>query len=170
LDLESIAPRPSAWLVASTKPQCDNWAAANCAAQGFTTYRPRLLRKQRRPGQPQRFTAAPLFPNYLFVAFTDNWPRLLATYGVTSVLRTGDKPCLVANHLVEQLKAREVNGVVQLPKIQVGQRVHIVRGPFSHQSGLYQGQSAQERVSVLIDVMNRKLRVFVAADAVQVAA
>jgi transcriptional antiterminator RfaH len=170
LDANLDPSRPSAWLVATTKPQCDNWAAENCVAQGFIPYRPQLLRRQRRPGQPQRFTAAPLFPNYMLIAWNENWPRLLATFGITSVLRYGDKPSLVADHIVRQLRQREVNGIIQLPKLSEGQRIHIVRGPFAQHSGLYQGMASQERVKVLLDVMGRKLRAFVAADAVQIAA
>lgn len=162
---------PSSWLIATTRPLSEASATRNCLAQGFEVYRPLLLRRQRQqPGRPCKYIASSLFPNYLFIRYRDAWPRLLSTVAVTSVLRYGDKPSTIPDHLLQQLRKREVDGIIQLPKPQPGQRVHVVRGPFAGHSGLFQGMSGPERVRVLLEVLERRLRVFIAVDAIAIAA
>jgi transcriptional antiterminator RfaH len=160
------------WLVATTKPHRELWAAENCHAQGFVSYRPMLLKRQRQPtaGSRSRFVAAPLFPAYLFIQLSEQWPRLLNTFAVTGVIRYGDNPAWLPDKAVQQLRQREINGIIQLPKPEPGQRVHIVRGSFIHHDGLFAGMASHDRVKVLLDVLGRRLKVFVPADAVQLAA
>lgn len=155
------------WLVVTTRPHREAWAAENCLAQGFEPYRPLIMRKQRIPA---RIVAVPLFPSYMFVRFTETWPRLLSTFGISGLIRHGDDPATVAGHVVAQLKRHEIDGIVQLPKPRPGMRVNIVRGSFEGKTGLYLGQSNHDRTRILLDVLGRKLKVFIAADAVQLAA
>jgi transcriptional antiterminator RfaH len=160
------------WLVATTKPHRELWAAENCHAQGFVSYRPMLLKRQRQPTATSRsrFVAAPLFPAYLFIQLTEHWPRLLNTFGVTGVIRHGEVPAWIADKTLQQLRQREVHGIIQLPKPEPGQRLRIVRGSFAHHDGLFVGMASHDRIKVLLEVLGRRLKVFVPADAVQLAA
>ncbi len=155
------------WLVVTTRPHREAWAAENCLAQGFETYRPLIMRKQRIPA---RIIAVPLFPSYMFVRFTESWPRLLSTFGVSGLIRHGDDPATIHDAIIHQLQQREIDGIVQLPKPKPGMRVNIVRGSFEGKTGLYLGQCTHDRTRILLDVLGRKLKVFIAADAVQLAA
>jgi transcription antitermination factor NusG len=156
------------WLVITTQSHRERLACENCTAQDFTVYQPRILHKVRKP--LTRFIPLSLFPGYLFVQYTPNWPRLLSMTGITSVIRHGERPSLLNDQQLDELRAREIDGFVRLPTLTSGQLVRIKSGVFSGKTGLFLGQGRNDRVKVLLSVLNRQMRVFVAEEAVEAAA
>ena len=125
---------------------------------GFVSYVPRT--KTRRSGKT---IIAPLFSGYLFVQIVDYWYAIEKTPGVLRVLRTGDEPDRLPEHVIVDLHKAEVGGFIRLPKPQAlikhGDRVRILTGPFRDHVGLFDGQSAQERERILLDLLGRKVRI-----------
>jgi transcriptional antiterminator RfaH len=75
--------------------------------------------------------------------------------------------------VIESLRAKEdERGFVQLqvrPQFRVGQKIKIENGVFASCLGLFEGMSDRERVVVLLDLFNRKVRVALDGDFVAAA-
>jgi transcriptional antiterminator RfaH len=66
--------------------------------------------------------------------------------------------------VIDALKSREVNGLVALeqrPRFAPGDSVRIVDGVFANCLGLFERMPDKDRVSVLLDLLGRKVRVLV---------
>jgi transcriptional antiterminator RfaH len=155
----------SRWYVAQTQPNAESKAVAHLGRQGFATYLPRYL-KRRRHARRVDVVSAPLFPRYLFI-------EIDTTIGVSRLVCTGDTPTPVSNQVVTLLKGREdPAGFIQLdhqPQFRVGDKIRILDGVFCDCLGLYDGMSDRDRVTILLDLLGRKVRVQVDAEAVAAA-
>ena len=84
----------------------------------------------------------------------------------------GDGPAQLGNHIIDELRARERGGAVELPrreKFKVGDRVKVLQGPFANHFGLYAGQRPHERVLVLLALLGGQQRVELAQDGIETA-
>jgi transcriptional antiterminator RfaH len=124
----------SRWYVAQTQPHAEAKASLHLRRQGFSIYLPRYL-KQRRHARRIDEIAAPLFPRYLFVAVdlaTQPWLSIDSTFGVSRLVRHGERPAPISEHVIEAL---------------------------CDCAGLYEGMSSHERVAILLELLGRKVRV-----------
>jgi transcriptional antiterminator RfaH len=163
------------WYVAQTHPHAETKASLHLRRQGFDVYLPRYL-KQRRHARRVEKIAAPLFPSYLFVTIdiaTQRWLSIDSTFGVTRLVRVGDRPAPVPQSVIDALKGRENSaGIVQLdrrPRFLPGEKIRVVGGAFCDCYGLYEGMSARERVAILLDLLGRKVRVILDTDIIEAA-
>lgn len=163
------------WYVVQTQANAENKAIAHLGRQGFATYLPRYL-KRRRHARRIDIVAAPLFPRYLFVEIdmgVQRWRSIYSTVGVSRLVSNGDFPAPVPDEVISSLKRREsTSGFVQLdhrPKFKAGDKVRILEGAFYDCLGIYDGMSDRERVEILLDLLGRKVRVFMNADAIAAA-
>jgi transcriptional antiterminator RfaH len=163
------------WYVAQTHPHAEVKASEHLRRQGFGIYLPRYLKERRHARRADRI-AAPLFPRYVFVSIdlaTQRWLSIDSTFGVTKLIRNGDVPALVPQHIIDELKYREDgNGFVPLirrPRFAPGDKIRVVGGAFSDCCGLYDGMSSRERVAILLDLLGRKVRTIVATDFIEAA-
>jgi hypothetical protein len=75
----------------------------------------------------------------------------------------GESPDIVPPGVIEQLRRRQdLDGFIELPKRQRGDRIRIRRGPFAGHEGLVAGMSAHERIRVLLGVLGGQSTVIVA--------
>jgi transcriptional antiterminator RfaH len=163
------------WYVVQTQPNAESKAVAHLERQGFATYLPRHL-KRRRHARRVDVVAAPLFPRYLFVEVDmaiQRWRSIYSTIGVSRLICTGDVPTLVPAHVVATLKEREdAAGFIQLdrqPLFRLGDKIRVLEGVFSDCLGLYDGMPDRDRVAILLDLLGRKVRVLLNAEAVAAA-
>jgi transcriptional antiterminator RfaH len=161
-----------AWYVVQTQPKAESKAIAHLERQGFATYLPRY-RKRRRHARRVDVVAAPLFPRYLFVEIDmaiQRWRSIYSTIGVSRLICTGDVPTPVPGHVVATLRGREdAAGFIQLdrqPSFRVGDKIRVREGLFSDCLGLCDGMRDRDRVAVLLDLLGRKVRVLLDAEAV----
>jgi transcriptional antiterminator RfaH len=146
----------------------------NLERQNFPTYLPRYL-KHRRHARRVEIIPAPLFPRYLFVAIdiaSQRWRCIQSTFGVAQFICNGDMPSPVSGAIVDELRRREdEKGFVRLPRRSFarGEKVRIVKGVFSPCLGLFEGMTDNERVTVLLDLLGRKVRVIMDVDAIAAA-
>jgi transcriptional antiterminator RfaH len=157
--------------VAQTHPHAEAKASAHLQRQGFETYLPRYLKKRRHARRTET-VAAPLFPRYLFVAVdmtTQRWLSIRSTIGVTRLVCDGDRPAPVPISVFDALKHREdANGLIQLdhkPRFSPGEKVCVLEGAFQDCLGLYEGMDSNERVTILLDLLGRKVRVSLQSEA-----
>jgi transcription antitermination factor NusG len=156
----------SDWFVVRTQPRRERWAAENVARAGYTYYLPEIMETIRSHcgGVRRReFQVKPLFPSYLFAqAEHGQWHELLRTFGVVALVQgAGGAPGMLRASAMATIRAWENNGVVELPTSATGfqpnQRVTITSGAYAGFTGLVQGNSASERIQVLLDYMGRKV-------------
>jgi transcriptional antiterminator RfaH len=98
----------------------------------------------------------------LFIRIVDRWHIIESTIGVTKVLTSGGAPARLRDEIVSQIKSREVSGLVKLPsaakRFHRGDRLAIAKGSFRGHVCLFEGMSAHDRVSVLLELLGRKVR------------
>ena len=160
------------WYVVQTQVNCEAKAAENLRRQGYETYLPRYL-KRRRHARKVDFTAKPLFPRYMFVAIdvaAQRWRSIQSTFGVSRLVTNGDEPAALPEGVVRALKAREDDrGFVKLderPAFAPGDKLRVLAGAFMDNVCLFNGMADHDRVSILLDMLGRKVRVLLDADLV----
>lgn len=162
------------WYVVQTQVNGEAKAAENLRRQGYQTYLPRHL-KRRRHARKVDFVAKPLFPRYMFVAIdiaTQRWRSVQSTIGVSRLVTNGDEPAAVPDGVVRALRAREdAKGFVKLdaPAFAPGDKVRVLAGAFVDNAGLFNGMADHDRVSILLEMLGRKVRVLLDADMVTAA-
>jgi transcriptional antiterminator RfaH len=165
----------SRWFVAQTHPHCEVKAAVHLGRQGFATYLPRYLKRRRHARRVEQ-TAAPLFPRYLFVSIdlaTQRWLSIDSTIGVTRLVCNGEIPTPVPHPVIDAIRRREdANGFVQLlhrPQFAPGDKIRVIEGALDGCCGLYEGMSSRQRVTILLDLLGRKVRALVDTDFIEAA-
>lgn len=162
------------WYAVQTHANAEMKASAQLQRQGFEVYLPRFL-KRRRHARKIETVAVALFPRYLFVGVdlkTQPWRSIHSTVGVSRLLCNGDAPAQVASGIITELQSRhDERGFIKLdpkPPFAPGDTVKVVGGAFSSCLGLFEGMSDNQRISILLDFLGRKVRVVL--DSVDVAA
>ena len=163
------------WYVVHTRTHAESKAAQHLQRQGFGIYLPRY-RKRRRHGRRVDTIAAPLFPRYMFVTVDvalQRWRAIQSTVGVARLVCNGIGPAAVPDTVIDGLKRGEdEDGFIRLnprPQFAPGDKVRIVDGVFASSLGLFEGMTDRERVTVLLDLLGRKVRVKLDTDFVTAA-
>jgi transcriptional antiterminator RfaH len=163
------------WYVAQTQANGEAKAAEHLRRQGYEIYLPRYL-KRRCHARKVDFVAKPLFPRYLFVAIdmaTQRWRSIQSTSGVSRLVTNGDEPAAVPEGIVRALRAQEdAKGFVKLdaaPAFAPGDKVRVLAGAFVDNAGLFNGMADHDRVSILLEMLGRQVRVVLDADLVAAA-
>jgi transcription antitermination factor NusG len=145
--------------------------ALHClAAAGYVVYYPRL-REQRRSFGRKIEVRPPLFLNYAFVRIELQWYAARWAPGVCRLVTAGDgRPAIVSEAIISEIKAREVCGLVELPRSRLGPgaKVRIVEGPLSGIEGLCSGMKPRQRIEILLQLLGAHQRVTLAKDAIEV--
>jgi transcription antitermination factor NusG len=82
----------------------------------------------------------------------------------------GERPARVPDAVIAEIKSRERNGFVELPKprgLAPGTRVRVIGGPLQNQIGLLGALRAHERVLVLLNLLGGQQRVELARSAIE---
>ena len=153
------------WFVVHTHVRAENKAFAQLTRQRFPAYLPRYL-KRRHHARRWEWVAAPLFPRYLFVALDlarDRWRAVHSTFGVRELVCAGDHPLPVPAEVVEGIRACEdEHGFVAINSdspFRKGDPVRVTDGAFTGIVGLFERESDEERVVVLLDLLGRHVKV-----------
>jgi transcriptional antiterminator RfaH len=149
------------WCVARTEPRRESAAQHFLQLAGYTVYLPRLRVVRARHGRKTERRPV-LFPSYLFVLVQSGWWSARWCPGVASLLTSGDAPMPVPDVLIAEIRSRECNGLVELPRrdgFKAGDRVRVTQGPLLGHIGLYAGMRPHERVLVLLGLLGAEQRV-----------
>jgi transcriptional antiterminator RfaH len=144
--------------------------ALHCLSKvnGFEVYSPRIRPARARRGDDTR----PLFPGYCFVLIISQWWAARWSPGVIRLVMDGLQPAPVPSHVLDEIRCREVRGVVELPKppgLHAGDRVKVLGGPFQGYFGLYAGMKPRERVEVLLMLLGAQQRVTLSKGSIELA-
>jgi transcriptional antiterminator RfaH len=99
--------------------------------------------------------STPLFFGYAFVLITLQWHCINGTPGVVKLIMSGGIPAKVPDQVIADIRKREHNGAVVLPKraLQYGDR-----GPLSGRLALFDDMAPRERVFVLLTLLGSERR------------
>jgi transcriptional antiterminator RfaH len=153
------------WFLAQVKPNADQIARRNLERQGFTIFQPMERRTAVRRGKLVE-QVRPFFSGYLFVTYPSAsapWSLVNSTYGVSRLVKTGDRPAEVPPEVVANLfKACDEDGVIiAAPAVSVGDRVEVMRGALTNFVGQIQRLTPDERAIVLLDIIGKQTKVMV---------
>ena len=153
------------WAAAQIHGQRERLALHCLGLAGFTTWLPRI--RERRIIQGRRRIVTPaLFPGYIFVVIELQWSAARYCPGVIRLVMDGERPARVPDRVVEELRGRERNGVIELPepppRLRPGGRIRVTGGPFRGHLGLVAGMVARERVIILLSLLGGQQRVTMA--------
>ncbi len=161
------------WYVVNSQPGAEAKATWHLERQGYRVYLPRW-RKRRSHARRIDWVAAPLFPRYLFVGFdieTTGWRAIHSTVGVSHLVCNGGLPTPMPEGIVEEIRARESeSGLIEVnPSFRKGQPVIVGEGPFLDQIGLFERMDDAARVTILLNLLGRDVRVKVSTYSIRAA-
>src|SRR5262245_40151893 len=146
----------SYWAVVRLEPHREQLALRCLGLAGYETYFPRL--REHRISHGRRIEIRPpLFPGYCFLTVDAQWYAARWSIGVIGLIMDGIRPARVADQIIDGLRKRERNGLIELPKrsgFKPGDKVRILQGPCVGRLGLYAGMRARERVLVLLALVD----------------
>lgn len=149
------------WFVGKTKQGRETYARLNLERQHFVTYLPMYVSEWARLPRIR-----PFLPSYIFLWLDPNnqpWRAVLSTFGMSSVLTSGDHPAPIAEWIVTGIKEREVDGLVRLPpraicKFKKGDRIMIKGNPIE---ALFDEVLDHRRALVFLNLLGRTNRLIV---------
>ena len=160
--------RPETWLCAYTKPHREFFAAANLERENFEVYLP--VTKITRQARMYRI---PMFGRYLFVKQCEKQNKLRAVDGIAGIITTNDEPIVIKQQIIDELRNREVNGIIQTEEIRIatpgfcpGERVRITSGAHSGLIGYFERLVNKRRAQVHIEGRGALCQVNIGLDAI----
>ncbi|HEY1980230.1 MAG TPA: transcriptional activator RfaH [Xanthobacteraceae bacterium] len=165
----------SSWYVVHTRPREELKAFEHLRRQSYEVYLPRFAKKIRHARRVER-VLRPFFPRYCFISLNlevQGWRSIRSTVGVDDLVRFGEQPTPVPPGVIEELKNHEdADGCIgfnRQKQLKKGDKVVVLSGPFSRLLGLCESVSDDERISILLDLLGRKVRVFIETETVAAA-
>ena len=157
------------WYLLQCKPRDCFRAQANLDLQGVCNYLP-LHSVQRKRARQVFWSREPLFPHYLFIRVPTqcNWASIRSTRGVAKVISFNGMPISVDQEIVYGLrrKCAELEGSGSLPLYEAGQKVVITDGCFKELEAIVQCTRGEERVVLLLNLLNRSQRIELPTDSI----
>jgi transcriptional antiterminator RfaH len=156
------------WACARLEPRREAVAEHFLTLAGYEVYIPRIRERRIRSGRRLE-TLAPLFPSYAFVGIANGWHTVRWSIGVIALIMSGDRPAVVADRIIDEIRSREIRGTVVLPERELvpGARVRVLAGPFRDQLAIFAGMRPRERVEVLLSLLGGQQRVTLPSGAVE---
>ena len=157
------------WCAARLLARHEAYALHCLALRGYATYLPRLREHRVVRGRKVE-SYPPLFPGYCFVVIELQWHTAGWAPGTNGLVMSGNLPVRVPDAVIADLRAREVDGYVQLPKpreLRRGDRVCVTHGLLAGQLGIYAGMKPHQRVEVLLQLLGSMQRVTLPRGAIE---
>ena len=153
------------WHAVFCKPRQDDRAEFHLRNQGFETFRPRVREARVRNGK-RRLVVESMFPRYLFIRLAaggQDWAPIRSTRGAVGLVRHGNEVATVPEAVVNDIRRRaDEHGVVHLGgsiEFQPNETVEITDGPLAGYRALFEARTGEERVAVLLTLLNRQRRI-----------
>lgn len=142
------------WYLLQCKPQQTARAQWHLEHQGFDCYAPLHPAKRIAKGKVEIRSEA-LFPGYLFISLDaeSNWQAVRCTRGVSKVVSFNGMPHPVPDALIAALRQRLASPTEPAPLFRAGERVVITEGCFKHVEAIVKSVRADERVVVLMTIL-----------------
>jgi len=140
------------WFVLNTKPKKEFHVEKIFTEAGFEIYNPKFRHDER---------IKPFFSGYEFIRFEhpNDYRLVRYTRGVKKVIGNQKGPIPISEEVIGQMKAREVNGLIELLKYgeepAVGDEIEVVEGPLKGLRGVFKRElTERERVLILLNYVS----------------
>ena len=150
------------WRAVLCRPRQERRAEAHLENQGFEVFLPRMRARTRVQGKWTTKVEA-LFPRYLFIQleeFADDFSTIRSTRGVISLVRFGNEFPTLENGIIHELRARQNDsGVIDLSTamdLRANDPVEITNGAMAGLKAVFLAQNGEERVTVLLKLLNNE--------------
>lgn len=145
------------WYAVYTKAKKEYGVAQLLSNAGMEVLSPRLKLKKSHRGKRIEIIE-PLFPCYIFAQFDYPHDYRLVKYtrGVRRVVGTSREPLPVDDWIISMIKARLVDGIVELkpPVFKRGDVVEVTDGPFQGLMGIFEREiPGKQRALLLLDTI-----------------
>ena len=162
------------WFILQFKPNSHHQAVKNLKQQGFETFLPLNASTSRKAS---RFVTStkPLFPGYMFISFDKTelkWQKINNTYGVSRLITFNSILKSIPTTFVEDLKRRyDLSGkLIPIKKLNKGDQVKLLNGPFTNFIATVEKYETDQRIWILMDIMNQKTKIQTCSNALQASA
>ena len=162
------------WYLLRCKPREDSRAEQHLLNQAFTIFRP-LIVQEKLVRRQKKTVVESLFPGYIFIFLKqdEDWSTIQYTRGVINFVRFGQWPTPVDKKSMDFLQSRvdEFCHVKNIAKelFVKNTKLAITSGPFKGLEGIFQKETGDERVVLLLHFMQKQHTVKVPLAAVEVA-
>lgn len=140
------------WYVINTKSKKEFQVAKMFGQAGFEYYYPAYRHEGR---------IRPFFPGYgfLYFDFPEQYQLVRFTRGVKRVEGNRQGPIPIPQEVVRAIKAREVDGLIELekhgPEPAVGDEVEVAEGPLKGLKGIFKKETSdRDRVLILLNYVS----------------
>ena len=157
---DSSASNRVRWCVVQWKQREERRALENLERQGFICYLPTVLVETLSHGS-RHDIPEPLFPGYLFIEpdeLDDDWHRIRSTRGVIRLVRFSENPVPEPDETIARICQRLARDKPRIPYLKPGERFRVTQGPFAEVEGIFVAHDGQERVVLLINILNSEQR------------
>lgn len=158
-----------AWYLLQCKPRDGFRADEHLQNQGFSTFHPTHPVRKTQRGKPVVLIES-LFPYYVFVRLHKdvNWVTIRSTRGVARIISFNGHPTPVADAIVHGLRFQcaILNNEVPDLMFKPGETVTIIDGCFKDLKAVVSATKGDERVVLLLNMLNRPQYVEVPVQAV----
>ena len=151
------------WYILQFKPNSHYQATKNLNRQGYETFLPLYDNTTRKTS---RFisTRKPLFPGYMFITFDiieNGWHKINNTYGVSKLVTFNSQLKPIPTIFIDNLMMRYDSSGKLLPvkELKKGDQVKVLMGPFADFIATVETYEMEQRVWILMDLMNRKTKI-----------
>jgi transcriptional antiterminator RfaH len=162
------------WYAARAKPGHERVAMVNLARQDFPAYYPQITIERRRRDRIVNDTE-PLFPGYILIQFelaVGAWKAINGTRGIIRLLGFGDEgtPSPLPIGEIERLQDRETSGSLCVSEVVRISRDDVCRIKFGNAVDKIGPvlRTRGERITLLLDLLGRKVPVTVPMHALEV--
>lgn len=163
---------PKEWYILQYKSNSHQLAARHLNQQNFETFLPLQnisIRKISKFMNANR----PLFPGYMFVAFdikNNQWRKINSTYGVSRLITFNSTLRSVPKSLIDSLMSRcDISGkLLSTDYLKKGDQVKVLSGPFTNFIATVETFEADQRISILMDLLGRKTKIKAKANVLQI--
>jgi transcriptional antiterminator RfaH len=158
------------WCAARLQARREHLALRFLAQSGYETYFPQLREHRFSYGRTIE-NRPPLFPGYAFVLIQLQWHTARWAPGTLGLIMDGIQPAKVPDPVIEEIRSRERDGLIDLPKpppLRRGARVRILRGPFTGHLAIFADMKPRQRVEILLQLLGGEQRVTLAKKDIEV--
>ena len=158
------------WCAARLQARREHLALRFLAQSGYETYFPQL--REHRFSYGRKIEVRPaLFPGYAFVLIQLQWHPARWAPGTLGLIMDGIQPAKVPDPVIEEIRSRERDGLIDLPKpppLRRGARIRILHGPFSGHLAIFADMKPRQRVEILLQLLGGEQRVTLAKKDIEV--
>jgi len=154
------------WFAVRTKPRQEEIVTMHFVRQGFPVYSPKVQSIRRHARKTEQVMRS-LFPGYVFLHLSPeerDWTAISSTIGAIGPIRFNDYYPPVPDWVIAGIQARENdNGYIPLRSLgdntlKAGTRVTVAMGD-KEINGIFLNFQDEDRVIVLLDILQRQLPV-----------